>query len=86
MALFFVFSTGYLIGYLLCVGLAASTIQEAVAHGQRTALKSAIEVVKDRSETSVQLAPEGRLDLGLVRGRAADQIEMDLRALLAGVK
>jgi hypothetical protein len=51
--------------------------------GRRLAYKQAIEVARERADVSLYLAPEGELSIGLIRARAAHDIELTMRELLA---
>lgn len=54
--------------------------------GQRAALIGAIKLVEMRQDTATQLAPRGKLAVGLLRAGEAHAIEMDLREELNKLK
>lgn len=55
----------------------------AFLEGRRAGLKQAIEAAKERGDVAVLVAPAGMLTDGLQRAQTANQIEMDVRDLLA---
>lgn len=67
---------------VLCVSVSLLAKKEVLlaAHreGRREGLKRAAEIARERGNLAVEIAPEGRLAVGVVRGQMAHAIELEI--------
>ncbi len=73
---------GMAFGASVTLYLRRRAIAAAYIEGQRAGLKQARELVKDKCDSPLYLAPDGRLSEGLIRARASHDTYLELGTLI----
>lgn len=57
---------------------AEATLKAAYTEGRRAGLKRAAEIARERGNIAIQIAPEGDLGAGCLRGQMAHAVELEI--------
>lgn len=67
-----------LIGTFTWFAVSSDDARAAYIEGKRAGLKRAAEIARERGNIAIQVAPEGGLGVGVIRGQMAHAIELEI--------